>query len=48
MSGAKQVGILAAEIYFPAAYVDQRDLEKHDGQLGVNFYFVKMILLVLK
>jgi len=31
MSGAKQVGILAAEIYFPKCYVDQRDLEKHDG-----------------
>ena len=31
MSGAKRVGILAAEIYFPSAYIDQRDLEKHDG-----------------
>ena len=31
MSGAKQVGIVAAEIYFPGAYVDQAELEKHDG-----------------
>ena len=34
MSGAKQVGILATEIYFPSCYVDQRDLEKHDGVKG--------------
>ena len=31
MSGAQHIGILASEIYFPAAYIDQRDLEKHDG-----------------
>lgn len=31
MSGAKNVGILAAEIYFPSSFVDQKDLEKHDG-----------------
>lgn len=31
MSSAKQVGILAAEVYFPRHFVDQKDLEKFDG-----------------
>lgn len=30
MSGAKHVGIVGIEIYFPSVYIDQRDLEKHD------------------
>ncbi|KAL6776712.1 hypothetical protein ACKKBF_B30655 [Auxenochlorella protothecoides x Auxenochlorella symbiontica] len=28
---AENVGILAAEVYFPTTYVRQEDLEKHDG-----------------
>ena len=35
-SPARQVGILAAEVYFPRHFVDQKDLEKFDGVSG-NF-----------
>lgn len=31
MEQAQNVGILAAEVYFPSTFVRQEDLEKHDG-----------------
>lgn len=44
MSGAKQVGIVAAEIYFPRCFVSQSELEKHDGVSG----FVEILFLQKK
>ena len=38
MSAGKQVGILAAEIYFPKHFVDQKDLEKFDGVSGTVIF----------
>lgn len=45
MSGAKQVGIVAAEIYFPRCFVSQSELEKHDGVSGIIRKTIFFILL---
>ena len=36
MSGAKQIGIVASQIYFPKCFIEQSDLEKHDGVSGTD------------
>ena len=47
MSSAKQVGILAAEVYFPRHFVDQKDLEKFDGVSGTVRSTVKALFSCL-
>lgn len=47
-SNSNHVGILAMEIYFPNAYVEQQDLEKSDGvpagkYTAVSFQIYKII-----
>ena len=52
MSGAKQVGIVAAQIYFPNCFIDQSDLEQHDKVSGLalteKFKFGQIECLIKK
>jgi 3-hydroxy-3-methylglutaryl CoA synthase len=44
-SSSNHVGILAMEIYFPNAYVEQKDLETADGVASGKYTAVSLLLL---